>query len=148
MTIIFNCLRLWLNFNSHIIVDLQFAKKWNETVFKYFTNLRLRGPISSTARIFLKSLIYACVHLNDINCNLLFRNCESKNKFPKSILIIRPSKQDSYPTRAPIIELKSSEIPSCPVDLINLDPTDAHGACAFPCNKPTMFSNVSHNIFL
>ncbi|KAI6234402.1 hypothetical protein M3Y99_00790700 [Aphelenchoides fujianensis] len=49
----------------------------------------------------------------------------------------------SAPTRPPVLptELKSVQLPSCPLDLINLDPTDGVGSCAFPCDKPVMFTN-------
>lgn len=53
----------------------------------------------------------------------------------------RTSSHDSFSSQHSVI-MKSAEIPTCPLDLINLDPTDARGACAFPCNKPTMFSKV------
>ncbi|KAI6182309.1 hypothetical protein M3Y97_00366000 [Aphelenchoides bicaudatus] len=50
------------------------------------------------------------------------------------------SSHDSFPTQVPMLNLKASEVPSCPHDLINLDPTDARGSCAFQCKKPTMFT--------
>jgi hypothetical protein len=36
-----------------------------------------------------------------------------------------------------------SIIHSCPDDLINLDPTDATGLCAVPCNADIMFHSNS-----
>ncbi|KAI6178738.1 hypothetical protein M3Y98_00534100 [Aphelenchoides besseyi] len=49
----------------------------------------------------------------------------------------------AHPTRPPVVptELKSVELPSCPSDLINLDPTDKDGGCGFPCDKPIMFTH-------
>uniref|UniRef100_A0AC35FF44 Frizzled-4 n=1 Tax=Panagrolaimus sp. PS1159 TaxID=55785 RepID=A0AC35FF44_9BILA len=79
-------------------------------------------------------------------------NC---SKFPEGPdLCMRPQED----TRLPPIETdphshlpdsrhleiyKMKTYPSCPVDLIDLDPTDKNGTCAFRCNKDTMFTKES-----
>src|SRR5690606_25429055 len=73
-------------------------------------------------------------------------NCSNFPEGPD--LCMRP--QDSQllqdPTFDPILKnqkntkkIISSLFPSCPVDLVDLDPSNKNESCAFRCNKDTMF---------
>uniref|UniRef100_A0A915EPI9 Frizzled-4 n=1 Tax=Ditylenchus dipsaci TaxID=166011 RepID=A0A915EPI9_9BILA len=71
-------------------------------------------------------------------------NCSRSQKHPVCVCslqtvlnkhIFLPSVSMHQPT---VIE--SQRVPSCPQDLVNLDPTDAQGKCAFRCDKTTMFT--------
>jgi hypothetical protein len=44
--------------------------------------------------------------------------------------------------------IESKRVPSCPQDLVNLDPTDENGKCAFRCDKSTMFTRVGLLIYI
>uniref|UniRef100_A0A915ENH6 FZ domain-containing protein n=1 Tax=Ditylenchus dipsaci TaxID=166011 RepID=A0A915ENH6_9BILA len=74
-------------------------------------------------------------------------NC---SRFPEApSLCMQPSNspQQTYiPNSVPSVSMhqptviESQRVPSCPQDLVNLDPTDAQGKCALRCDKTTMFT--------
>uniref|UniRef100_A0A1I7SGE6 FZ domain-containing protein n=3 Tax=Bursaphelenchus xylophilus TaxID=6326 RepID=A0A1I7SGE6_BURXY len=60
-----------------------------------------------------------------------------------------PARVTTHSTRSPIFNSRPRQnhinpiphqLPSCPADLLNLDPTDANSKCALPCNRHFLFS--------
>ncbi|KAI1718693.1 frizzled/Smoothened family membrane region domain-containing protein [Ditylenchus destructor] len=76
-------------------------------------------------------------------------NCSRFPEAPNLCMQPSESQQHSYisdpipavlsPPPSPGTVIGREIVPSCPTDLINLDPTDANGNCAFRCDKATMF---------
>lgn len=50
---------------------------------------------------------------------------------------------DGLSVQHPELKIPSIIHAACPDDLINLDPTDANGICAVPCNADVMFHSHS-----
>lgn len=74
-------------------------------------------------------------------------NCSNFPEGPDLCMRPQDSQMPRESTFDPIIKnpkhsekILPSFFPSCPVDLVDLDPSDKNESCAFKCNKDTMFS--------